>query len=424
MAAIMHSIDYDYLVQRNRIHGSLYTDPDIFRDELEKIFYRGWVFVGHASEIPHPGDYVRRQVGDQPILLSRAKDGQVHALINRCSHRGNMLCQLDRGNTRTFACSYHGWVFGLDGALLDTPLPSGYGKDFQRETLSLACIPGVDSYRGFIFVRLSKEGISLDQHLGAAKALLDRACGLSPNGEIELSGGWLKHKFNANWKMLPENDTDGYHVVAAHTSFVQATASQAIAHVGDDKEQLPVVRDWGNGHTEIDFSPSYSRSDKRFEWFGGVKESKLGSYVEDMEKAYGKEEAHRRLVAGPPHAIIFPNLFLAEMNIVFFYPTSVNECVQLYTPMFLKDAPELNTRVLRQSEGAVGPASFLLPEDVAIAERNQIGLEAKVAPWLDLTRGLDREYRDEQGRIVSRLSDETSNRALWNHYKQVMRAAG
>ena len=423
MAATAESVNYDYLIQKDRIHGSLYTDPGIFEEEMEKIFYQGWVFVGHASEIPQPGDYVRRQVGRQPILLTRDKAGEVHALVNRCTHRGNLLCQLDQGNTRTFNCSYHGWVFGLDGELLDTPLPSGYPKDFNRKAFGINRIPGVGVYRGFIFVRMAEEGISLDEHLGDAKALLDRACDMSPTGELELTAGWLQHRFKSNWKMLPENDTDGYHVVAAHTSFIQATESQASDYIGDDAQQLPVVRDWGNGHTEIDFSPGYLKNNRRFEWFGRVPENKLGSYVEDMEKAYGKERAHEIMVMGPPHAIIFPNLFLAEMNIVFYFPVSPNECVQLYTPMYVKGAPELNRRVLRQCEGAVGPASFLLPEDVAIAERNQIGLEAKVNPWLDLTRGRDREFRDEQGRIVSRMSDETTNRALWTHYKKVMSAA-
>lgn len=422
MATAANSIDYDYLVQEGRIHGSLYTDPDIFQDEMEKVFSRGWVFVGHASEIPESGDYVRRQVGKQPILLTRAKDGQVHALVNRCTHRGNLLCQLDRGNAKTFACAYHGWVFGLNGDLLDTPLPSGYKKDFDAKNYSIAAIPGVGIYRGFIFVRMSKEGISLDEHLGEARSLLDRACDMSPTGEIELTAGWLQHRFKANWKMLPENDTDGYHASAAHNSFMRVTESQASDYLGDDNEQISEVRDWGNGHTEIDFAPGYIKKNRRFEWFGRVPEDKLGSYVEDMEKAYGKEETHRRLVAGPPHAIIFPNLFLAEMNIVFFFPVSPGECVQLYTPMYLKGAPKVNRRILRQCEGAVGPASFLLPEDVAIAERNQIGLEAEVSPWLDLTRGMEREYTDEKGRTVSRLSDETTNRALWSQYKKVMSA--
>ena len=90
---------------------------------------------------------------------------------------------------------------------------------------------------------------------------------------------------------------------------------------------------------------------------------------------------------GPPHALIFPNLFLAEMNIALFYPLDAEESIQWHTPMFLKGVPELNTRLLRQSEAAMGPASFLLPEDITIASRNQAGLHgpaARVArpqPW-------------------------------------------
>ncbi|MCS6924951.1 MAG: ring-hydroxylating oxygenase subunit alpha, partial [Candidatus Binatia bacterium] len=122
----------------------------------------------------------------------------------------------------------------------------------------------------------------------------------------------------------------------------------------------------------------------------------------------------------PPHAIIFPNLFLGEMNIAFIQPVSVDECIQWHTPMFLKGAGELNTRILRQSEGAMGPASFLIPEDVTIAGRNQMGLCAQQPEWIDLSRGLVREEIDSAGRRVAHLTDETTNRAFWRHYRRVM----
>src|SRR2546422_52640 len=129
-------IDYKALIQDDRIHVSLYTDPRIFADEMDRIFTRGWVFVGHASEIPRPGDYVTRTLGTQPVIMVRGKDSAVSVLVNRCMHRGTMLCTAGRGATRTFACPYHGWTYDLDGALLGVPYPGGY-TDFDKSAHGL-----------------------------------------------------------------------------------------------------------------------------------------------------------------------------------------------------------------------------------------------------------------------------------------------
>jgi fatty-acyl-CoA synthase len=113
-------------VQDDRIHAPLYTDPRIFEEELQRIFYRGWVFVGHESDIPRAGDFVTRRIGAEPVIMVRGKDGSVGVLVNRCAHRGTMLCPSERGHVRTFACPYHGWTYDLSGDLLGVPYPGGY----------------------------------------------------------------------------------------------------------------------------------------------------------------------------------------------------------------------------------------------------------------------------------------------------------
>ncbi len=142
-----------------------------------------------------------------------------------------------------------------------------------------------------------------------------------------------------------------------------------------------------------------------------------------MESRYGAERARRRLFDGPPHALIFPNLFLGETNVAIVEPVSVEECVHWHTPMFLRGVPELNQRLLRQSEAAMGPASFLLPEDLTVASRNQVGLHTRNTEWLELSRGVNREHVDGEGRRVSHVTDETTNRAFWQHYRKVMAGA-
>ena len=132
-------IRYDALVQDERVHASLYTDPLIFADEMERIFHRGWVFVGHESEIPSAGDFVTRPLGEQPVIMTRTAAGEVAVLLNRCAHRGTLVCPVERGHARVFACPYHGWTYDVDG----TPLwltatarrsGSGYAGDVIRTT--------------------------------------------------------------------------------------------------------------------------------------------------------------------------------------------------------------------------------------------------------------------------------------------------
>ena len=127
-------IRYDTLVQNERVHRSLYTDPHIFTDELEKIFYHGWVFIGHDSEIPQPGDFITRQVGTQSVILVRGTDNNISALLNRCAHRGTTVCPAARGHARTFTCPYHGWSYDLTGALQGVPYPAGYGESFDKKS--------------------------------------------------------------------------------------------------------------------------------------------------------------------------------------------------------------------------------------------------------------------------------------------------
>ncbi len=412
-------LDYKTLVQDDRIHASLYTDARIFSDEMERIFHRGWVFVGHDSEIPRAGDYVTRQVGAEPVIMVRGNDGAVSVLINRCRHRGTLVCPADRGSVRTLTCPYHGWTYDLRGELLGVPYPGGYDA-FDKKANGLTRAPRLSSYRGFVFASLSAEGISLAEHLGPATRLIDRSCDLSPVGEIELTAGWVKHRCAANWKMLPENDSDGYHLGFVHMAMFKTIRSQYQRVVGDEKTIKAVVRDWGNGHIEIDWSPGYQGL---FEWLGNASGPVVADFMAALERRDGPATAQRRFREGPAHGLIFPNRFLGETNIAIVQPVSVEECVHWHTPMFWKGVPEFNGRLLRMAEAGMGPASFLMPDDLIVAGRNQLGLHARTTPWLLLGRGLNRETIDADGRAVSHVTDETTNRGFWRHFRTVMTEA-
>ena len=125
--------------------------------------------------------------------MTRDRDGKVHLLLNRCPHRGNQLCMSQRGNTHTFVCAYHSWSFANTGELRNFPYPTGY-DGVDKSQLGMAKVARVESYRGFVFASLAADGIALMEHLGAAKEALDRLSRTSPEGEIEITAGFLKHK--------------------------------------------------------------------------------------------------------------------------------------------------------------------------------------------------------------------------------------
>ena len=410
--------DYAELIQEDRIHGSLYTSEAIFKDEMQRIFREGWVYVAHESEIPKRGDFVRRRIAGDPVVAIRANDDQVNVFVNRCAHRGNLLCSDDRGSARAFVCKYHGWAFDLEGDLVDVPYPAGLTAD--RKGLGLTKLPRIDQYRGFYFASFNENVMPLMEHLGKSAALIDRACEMSPTGKLKLDGGWVQHRFKSNWKMLPENDVDGYHVSFVHPSFAEAirTRYDDAALLQVEEDIISEARYWGMGHTEIDFSKAYKSV---LGWFG-VDENRYPKYVANMVKAYGEEAARKKMTMGPPHACIFPNLFLGEGNIGMFEPISPTECIHWHTAMQLEDVEQgVNDRFKRQSEGAMGPAAFLLADDAVIAERAQEAF-GDSGGWLDLSRGLDREH-EEDGVIVGHLTDELTNRGFWHHYRSVMTSA-
>ncbi len=402
------------LIRDGAVHSSLYTDPAIFAREMKTIFNTGWVFVGHDSEITARGNYLRRTLGATPVLMVRDKDGLINVIVNRCAHRGNLLCQEAKGTRKNFTCQYHGWVFDLKGALVDVPFPAGFKHD--RGTLGLQKAH-VGVYRGFVFASLADDPLPLKQHLGNAAAALDRAADLSPAGELDLSGGWVRHLFHANWKMLFENNIDGYHTNYVHDSFARGVkldnqyGNRLVSK--EDKVQAR-ARDLGGGHADIEYSSTYARP---LEWLG-VQSDRYPDYARSMAATYGPERAEEIMRAGPPHTMIFPNLFIAETAITMIQPLSANRCVNWHTPMYLKDAPDVNQRLLRQCEAALGPGGFLLPDDATILARQWQAMD-KAPAWTGLERGREREHDDGHGIRSGHYSDEITLRGFWSHYREL-----
>jgi phenylpropionate dioxygenase-like ring-hydroxylating dioxygenase large terminal subunit len=411
-------LDLDQVIRPDKVHGSLYTDPQIFAEELRKIWYTTWVFVGHETEVPQPNDYVRKRLGLQDVIMTRDAAGEVHLLLNRCAHRGNQVCDDAKGNTSSFRCPYHGWTFRNTGELLGYPYNKGYGGKNQLDT-RMGRVPRVASYGGFVFGSFATDGPTLEEHLGAAAGEIDRLVALSPEGQVELSAGWLAHRTRANWKLLAENETDGYHPQFVHGSIFGVTGSPIGALYSD--ASTAVTRNLGNGHSENDLRPEFRKFGEPMRWFGTT-EDRVPEYVAAMRAKHGLD-AERILVEGAPHVMIFPNLFIAEIQVFNIQPVAVGECIQYSTAVQLRGAHELNQRMVSQSIGSVGPAGMLLADDTEMYERNQRGVELLDPEWLDIRRGLQRERVDENGFTIGTATDETGMRGFWNHYKTLMEAA-
>ncbi|GAD58634.1 putative dioxygenase hydroxylase component [Brevundimonas abyssalis TAR-001] len=408
-------------MQGNRVHGSVYTDEALFQLELERIWYRGWVYVGHESEVPNKNDFVMKSIGPQPVIMTRDNGGEIRLLQNRCPHRGNQVCLKEKGNTRAFTCPYHSWTFSNTGDLIGFAFPDGYrdNPDADKKRLGLGVLPRVESYQGFVFGSFAAEGISLAEHLGGAAETLDRLVQTSPDGKIELTAGYLKHRARTNWKFILENECDGYHPAFVHSSIFSVADSAIGTYYGDQSTAL--TRDYGGGHTEVDLRPEFRKADIPLRWFGTTAE-RLPAYVEAMNTAYGKEKARQIMIDGTPHVMIFPNLFIAEIQVFVIQPISVNETIQHATAIQFKGAPDLNRRMRQQTMGSVGPAGLLLADDTEMYERNQRGAESLTPAWLFLGRGEQRERRDENGYMVGHSTDEVPSRGIWRHYTQVMEA--
>jgi phenylpropionate dioxygenase-like ring-hydroxylating dioxygenase large terminal subunit len=399
------------LVREGMVHSAVYTSPEIFELEMERIFHRTWVFVGHESEIAEKGDFRARQVGRLPVIFVRGKDGIVRVLVNRCRHRGAMVCEKEAGKASQFRCWYHGWLYSNTGQLIGVPGDDAYGPEFRKDELGLSALPRVDSYRGFVFASASPDGIPLLEFLGGAAEAIDIVTDVSPIGQIAVDSGAHKTRFRGNWKHV---GMDGYHPNVLHASVLTRFVSEGEGHFDNpwDDKAGSVTRHFGRGHTALDLKPHrMSHVDERMAHLqklpGGA------DYVRDMLENHGQERG-RFMIAmnGDPHVGFFPNLQLIGTQIRIVTPISVNETEITMMPMRILGVPnEINEARLRHHEMFYGPAGAGSPDDIEIFERVQRGMEGTLDPWINLQRGMNREQIDTDGTTIANISDELPQRA-------------
>jgi phenylpropionate dioxygenase-like ring-hydroxylating dioxygenase large terminal subunit len=206
--------------QEGLISRRIFADPEVFALEQERIFGRGWFFVGHESEIPQPGDVLSRQCGLDPVLFLRDQDGVVRVFLNSCRHRGMRLLRTDRDNVRLFRCPYHGWSYGTNGELLAASGEHHYcDGELDKSELGLIPVARLGSYRGLVFGTWDPRAPSLEEWLGDMRWYMDIIFGRT--GEIEFVGVPQVWEVDCAWKFATDNFTDNFHVFHAHQSLVE-----------------------------------------------------------------------------------------------------------------------------------------------------------------------------------------------------------
>lgn len=417
--------DLRSLVQEGRVHSRVYTDPVIFELEIERIFHRSWVYVGHESEVPKTGDFQARTLGRTPVIMVRGKDQVVRVLVNRCRHRGAQVVETECGNTKMLRCWYHGWTYDLTGALAQVTAEGGYGADFRPDEMGLSAVPRVASHRGFYFASFKPEGESLLEFLGGAASQFDMLVDASPTGEIFLDAGVNKTEYLGNWKLV---GMDGYHPNYVHASVVAAWSRNSESGIGAmhredpfSDEALTLTRDYGHGHAMLDFRQQRLKSyAKHAEYLSKVPGGE--KYLKDMHEAYGSERAQLLIsLAGDPHLGLFPNLQLIGNQVRIVTPIAPDVTHVTMAMVRLGGvSDELNTMRVRQHESFYGPAGSGSPDDAEIFERVQRGMAAEVNPWIEISRGMHREFVDEDGSVVGRITDEVPQRGQMKYWLELM----
>jgi len=399
-----------------RVHGSVYTDAEVFAAELERIFERTWVYAGHESELPAAGDYKTILVGTQPVILSRHEDGKVHALYNRCRHRGAVVCRQERGHSNFFRCRYHNWVYANNGDLIGMSQSTGYPDDFDRSAYGLVPVSRMANYRGLIFISLSEVGPTFDEYLAPARKYVDAWLGRSPVEQIEVLLPPHRYEYPGNWKLQAENGYDGYHGNYVHLSWqrvLQLSKESTVEEVQKYRQE-GAARGLPRGHGLLERPGSLNPASS---WTARMMD-RYPEYAKAMSAKYSEPQLID--LSARRNIFIFPNLYLFDTHLRVIVPKAVNRTeVQLYV-YALQGVPDaINDGRIRGHERFYGPAGFGAPDDIEVFTEVQTGVRARGHEWNLFCRGQHRE-RVENGERIGHTTEEAPQRALYRQWQLEM----
>lgn len=328
------SLDELINIEEGLIGREIFVDPEVFKAEMQFLFGRAWLFVGHESQIPDPGDYFVSRMGTDSVILTRDDAGNIHVLLNSCRHRGMRLCRYDAGNTLQFTCPYHGWAYSIDGSLVSTPgqlfgvpqYKTAYGGKLKKENWGLVNVAQVANYRGLIFATWDRDAMPFEDYVGEFRHWLDNLTDslAGTPGAAKVFEGVQKWRVNSNWKFAAENFLgDMYHAKTSHSS-VEAVGigpggEGATRHGGEAAEWVGATSFSTLGHGAASTRISDERPYPRFA------EAELDAYFQEVW-----EERKRRLTeAGRPIAAFGASMLFPTMS---FHPSGFPKTILVTHP--------------------------------------------------------------------------------------------
>jgi benzoate/toluate 1,2-dioxygenase alpha subunit len=397
-----------------RVHSDIYADPRVFEDEQRYIFDRTWNFLGLASQVANPNDFVASTIGRTPVVLTRNTDGEVNAFVNACRHKGAMVTRIERGNSKFHVCPYHGWVYDSHGKNRDIKdrNAGGYAEAFDQDSHDLIPVPRVESYKGLIFGSMNPDVIPLDEFLGDLGPLLDLAMEQGPNG-MEFIPGRSIYTYDANWKLQMDNGMDYYHLTSTHSSFMEVVKRREAVKAGNqDARQF----DWNKRLTQEGGMFSFRHGHAAI-WLNQAQPEKRPIYpaLDEVRARVGDMRAEWMLKLR--NITIFPNLQIADSTSLIlrtFRPLAADRTeMRVYCMAPIGEAPELRAWRLRQFEDFFNPSGFATPDDTVTYEACQSGYRTPALEYLQgyargisaVTPGANQEAADLGLRPTGSIKD-------------------
>ena len=233
--------DIEQDLEQGLLPAQIYNNRTIYELEARRIFARCWVFIGHETEIPNPGDYAARNIGEDPFIFVRGEDNIIRVLFNGCRHRGGQVCLDESGNATSFVCPLHGWSYKTSGELDGVPAKNEGYRTLDFKDWGLIPAPKVANYHGLVFASLDPEAIPFEEYLGKYRWYLDIQLLLTKGG-MEVLGEPHRWVVNCNWKSGAENFTgDSSHTPMTHRSILSLKIiNPAVANTPNKKHGMHV----------------------------------------------------------------------------------------------------------------------------------------------------------------------------------------
>ncbi len=380
-----------------------FTDRRVFEREYEAIFNNCWLYLGHASELPEPGSFLTRTVARRPILFNRDRQGNFHALLNACPHRGALVCRERHGKSPAFMCMYHGWTFGSDGHLMTLPGSSGYPEGFKTDPQKqMVPVPRFDRFGDFFFVNFSKDGEDLATYLAEAGDILTLLSQHSPSG-MQVVGGTQEYAIRGNWKLLAENSFDGYHAACTHSTYLEYLKNTNDALGGTPLSGTAL--DLGHGHAAVEYTAPWGRPIASWvPLWGEQGKAEIAGVREELVARLGEERAER-IATKNRNMVIFPNLVVNDIMAITvrtFFPTAPDYVeVNAWALAPVEESEWRRKYRLYNFTEFLGPGGFATPDDVEAIEKCQQGYAVGgEALYNDISKGMSRtdgfSYDDEE----------------------------